>query len=402
MSRVVERDCVIAGGGPAGMILGYLLARSGLTVTVLEKHADFLRDFRGDTIHPSTLSLLRGLGLAERFLALPVSRVETLDVVIDGTPITMCDFRTLPSPDNVLVLAPQWDFLDFLAAEAETFPGFELRMSTEATELIMKGGRVVGVRAGDAAEIRAVLTVAADGRTSVLREQAGLRPREFGAPIDVLWFRLAKPPGKVPTTLGHLSTQGIIITLDRDDYYQVGMIIPKGSFERIQARGLRAFRERLATGVPYLAGSVAELRDWEQVKLLSVRLDRLPTWHRPGFMVVGDAAHAMSPAFGAGVNYAIQDAVALANAVTEPLAQGAVPTEVLTAVQRRRESPVRKMQRRQRLVHRGLIRAARPRAGDRVVPRPLIAVLRRASPLIRPRVARFVGLGYLPERSNLS
>lgn len=401
MSTTLERDCVIAGGGPAGMVLGYLLARAGLQVTVLEKHADFLRDFRGDTIHPSTIALLRELGLGERFLELPVSRVTTVDVVIDGQRLTVADFATLPEPDDFLVFAPQWDFLDFLAAEGSRLPGFELRMGTAADDLLVEEGRVVGVRAASAdgaLEIRAALTVAADGRTSALRDQAGMRPVESGAPIDVLWFRLPKPPDAPAPTLGHLSTKGMVLTLDRKDHYQAGMIIPKGRFADLQARGLPAFRAGIVAAAPHLAPVVETLEDWEQVKLLSVRLNRLERWHRPGFIAIGDAAHAMSPVFGIGVNYAIQDAVALANAIPAPLAHRDDIDDALAAVQARREKPVRKMQRLQRLAHRGIARTPR---GERFMPRPLLRLLRILSPLIRRFMARFIGFGFLPEHSTL-
>lgn len=400
MGRTLERDCVIAGGGPAGMVLGYLLARGGLQVTVLEKHADFLRDFRGDTIHPSTITLLRELGLAERFLELPVTRVSTVDVAIDGRRLTVADFATLPEPDDFLVFAPQWDFLNFLADEASALPGFELRMRTAAEELLVEDGRVVGVRAagqdGDL-EIRATLTVAADGRTSVLRDRAGLRPVASGAPIDVLWFRLPKPPVPPPPTLGHVSPKGLVLTLDRGDHYQAGMIIPKGRFEDLKAHGLPTFRDGFVAAAPHLGPVVGTLEDWEQVKLLSVRLDRLPRWHRPGLIAIGDAAHAMSPVFGVGVNYAIQDAVALSNAITAQLARGEAADDVLAQVQARREKPVRRMQRLQRLAHRGIARTPR---GDRFMPRPLLMLLRLLSPLIRRVMARFIGLGFLPEHPS--
>ncbi len=402
-AAVIERDCVITGGGPAGMVLGYLLARAGLRVTVLEKHADFLRDFRGDTIHPSTIALLRGLGLAEEFLELPLSRVDTLDTVIDGTRLTLVDFSTLPPPDDFLVFAPQWDFLDFLARKGSELPGFDLRLRAAGVDLVVEGDRVVGVRAtgplGDF-ELRAPLTVAADGRDSTLRERAGMHPVEFGAPIDVLWFRLPKAEGAPPPTLAYVSADGVVLTLDRRDYYQAGVIISKGRFDVIRAAGLPAFRARVAAAAPHLAATADSLLDWGQVSLLTVRLDRLPSWHRPGFIAIGDAAHAMSPMFGVGVNYAIQDAVALANAVHDPLARGSAPDGVLAAVQSRRERPARRMQRLQRISHLGVVRVARG-GRRRAVPRPVLAVLRRHAPRIRRFLARFIGLGYLPERSEI-
>lgn len=397
MSSSVERDCVIAGGGPAGMVLGYLLARAGLAVTVLEKHADFLRDFRGDTIHPSTITLLRELGLRERFLELPLTRLTTLDVVVDRERIPLADFSTLPGPDNFLVLAPQWNFLDFLAGEAAAFPGFDLRMSTSATGLLREEGRTVGVQAkgpdGDL-EIRATLTVAADGRGSLLRDAMGLLPVGYGVPIDLLWFHLPKPAISIPFTLGYLSARGMVVTLDRGDYYQAGHVIPKGSFDRIKAQGLAAFRAGIAAAAPHLAEPAESIVDWDQVKLLSVQVNRLSTWHQPGVIAIGDAAHAMSPMFGVGVNYAIQDAVALANAIIPYLRQGRAPDAVLGQVQRRREVPVRKMQRIQRLGHRVIGRQPK---GDRFAPRWVVRLLRAVSPRLRRFMARFVGIGFLPE-----
>ncbi|GAA3550574.1 FAD-dependent oxidoreductase [Microlunatus spumicola] len=393
----LERDCVIAGGGPAGMVLGHVLARYGLRVTVLEKHADFFRDFRGDTIHPSTLTLLGELGLRKRFLRLPVHRLPTLDAVLYGHRLHVVDFRTLPPPDDFLVLAPQWDFLDFLAGEAGRFPGFELRRSTAATGLVLDGDRVVGVRAtgpdGDL-ELRATLVVAADGRDSTLRVAAGLTPEGTGVPIDVLWFGLPKPPQPPPPTLAHLSRHGMVLTIDRGDRYQAGMVIPKGDADDIRARGLPAFRARLSEAVPALGPVVGALTDWDQVKLLSVQIDHLPRWWRPGFVAIGDAAHAMSPMFGVGVNYAIQDAVALANAVAADLAAGAVPDQHLAEVQRRREIPVARMQRLQRAGHRVVARGA---AGRRVAPGWAVRLLGLVLPLVRPRLTRLIGVGFLPE-----
>jgi len=410
--HTTDRDCVIAGGGPAGMVLGYLLARSGLRVTVLEKHADFFRDFRGDTIHPSTITLLGELGLRERFLRLPLNRLQTMDAVIDGLRMTMVDFRTLPAPDRFLVLAPQWDFLNFLAEEAAALPNFELRLRTEATGLIVEQGRVRGLRAttttADAPatdtdpatststdiEIRATLTVAADGRTSALRDAAGLIPDESGVPIDVLWFSLPKPADPPPPTLAYLSPRGMVLTIDRGDRYQSGMVIRKGGAEQLRAEGLPALRSRIVDAAPILRPVVDTLTDWDQVKLLSVQLNRLDRWHRPGFMAIGDAAHAMSPMFGVGVNYAIQDAVALSNAIAGHLAAGDSPSEVLAAVQRRREQPVRIMQRIQRAGHRAISRTT---TGAHIAPRWVIRLMRLASPVVRPLAARFIGIGLRPE-----
>ena len=392
-----EHDCVIAGGGPAGMVLGYLLARAGLKVAVLEKHGDFFRDFRGDTVHPSTVTLLGELGLREKFLQLPLTRLSTMDAVVDGQRFTLVDFHSLRGPDNFLVLAPQWDFLNFLAGEAAAFPTFELHMETEATGLIVEQDQVRGVRAtgpDGGREFRATLTVAADGRASVLRAAAGLVPDEYGVPIDVLWFGLPKPPDPPPVTLAYVSSRGMVLTIDRGDRYQSGMVIEKGGFDGLEKAGLGALRDRITYAAPFLKTVVGTLQDWDQVKLLSVRINRLRRWHRPGFIAIGDAAHAMSPMFGAGVNFAIQDAVALANAITADLAAGTAPPEKLAALQRRREMPVKIMQRLQRAGHRVLARAT---SGSRVAPRWLPPVLRLASPVLRRVTARFVGVGIRPE-----
>lgn len=397
MTERLERDCVVAGGGPAGVVLGYLLARAGRRVTVLEKHGDFLRDFRGDTIHPSTVTLLGELGLRERFLALPLTRLSRMDVVVDDQRLGFVDFGTLRGEDDFLVLAPQWDFLDFLAREAAVHPGFELRMGTEATDLLREDGRVVGVRAtgpDGPLEVRAPLTVAADGRSSVLRDAAGLVPTAVGVPVDVLWFGLPKPPDPPPATLAYLSSRGMVLTIDRGEAYQAGVVVPKGGVDQLRADGIAALAQRIASAAPVLAPVVGTLRSWDQVKHLSVQVDRLERWHRPGFVAIGDAAHAMSPMFGVGVNYAVQDAVALARAVAEPLAAGAVPEAVLAAVQRRRERPVRVVQRVQQVGH---ARVARAATGRRVAPRAALRVLRVASPLVRRGLARFVGVGLRPE-----
>ena len=393
----IERDCVIAGGGPAGMVLGYLLARAGLRVTVLEKHADFFRDFRGDTVHPSTVTLLGELGLRERFLELPLTRLPAMDVVINDRRMSLVDFRTLPAPDNFLVMAPQWDFLNFLTREAAAFPNFELRMLTSATDLIIEQNEVKGLRAigqEGKLEIRATLTVAADGRDGTLRDAAGLVPVESGVPVDVLWFSLPKPPVTPRATLGYLSQRGMVLTIDRGDHYQAGMVIAKGGLAELRTEGLADLRARIAGAAPFLEPVVDTLADWDQIKLLSVQLNRLPRWYAPGFIAIGDAAHAMSPLFGVGVNYAIQDAVALSNALVADLRNGTAPVAALAAVQDRREEPVKKMQRLQRGGHRAIARLA---TGSKPVPSALVGILRLLSPILRRVTARFIGVGFLPE-----
>jgi len=380
------------------MILGLLLARAGLRVTVLEKHADFLRDFRGDTIHPSTITILRELGLRERFLDLPIHRVEALDVLISGERVSPLDFTTLPEPDDFLVLAPQWDLLNFLATESAAFPGYELRMRTAATGLLEEDGRIVGVRAsGPDGEIalRAPLTVAADGRHSTLRPAAGFTPRGSGVPIDVLWFDLPVPADPPPPTLFALDGNGFALAIPRGDHWQGGYVIPKGGFDALKTAGLEEFHRRVTLTAPFLAPVIGAVDDWAQVKLLSVRIDRLERWHRPGFVCIGDAAHAMSPVGGVGVNYAIQDAVALANAVAAPLAAGTVPEGVLAAVQRRRERPVKRMQRLQRFVHARIAKAAT--GSGEPVPPLARRLLRALLPILRPRITRLMGIGFLPE-----
>lgn len=382
------------------MMLGLILAKAGVDVVVLEKHADFFRDFRGDTIHPSTLTVLGELGMRDRFLGLPHNSIRTLDAVVNGTRLHPIDFRMLPAPDDFLVLAPQWDFLNFLASEAAAYPNFELRMQTEAVGLIREGGVVRGVTArgpdGDL-EVRAGLTVAADGRDSVLREAAGLRPRRFGVPIDVLWFRVPKPDHVPPSTLAYIDQHSMVITIDRGDYFQTGMVIEKGGFDALKAAGIPHFHRVLGEVAPVLASVAHTIDSWDQVKLLSVQIDRLDRWFRSGFLAIGDAAHAMSPAFGVGVNYAVQDAVATANAVAAPLRHGPVDLRVLEALQRRRLAPVARMQRLQLAAHEFI---ARPGGASRLpnpLPAPLRALLTAAMPVARRFTARIVGRGFLPE-----
>ncbi|GIT81811.1 monooxygenase [Leifsonia sp. LS1] len=403
---VLQATCVISGGGPAGMMLGLLLARNGVDVVVIEKHADFFRDFRGDTIHPSTLGVLGELGLRERFLGLPHTNVRTLDAVVSGTRLHPVDFSRLAPPDDFLVLAPQWDFLSFLADEAAERPGFRLLMETTATGLTWRDGAVTGITArgpaGDLA-IAAPLVVAADGRDSVLREDAGLRPQRFGVPIDVLWFRLPKAAATPPSTLAYLRHGSMVITIDRGDYFQTGLVIAKGGIDDLNAAGIGAFRDAVAAAAPFLRDALLSIDGWEQVKLLSVQIDRLARWYRRGFLAIGDAAHAMSPAFGVGVNYAVQDAVAAANALVDPLraiqggASEEVDLRVLDGLQRRRLPPVAAMQRIQLAAHRGIARPNGPGALPDPLPLLVRGALAAATPLLQRATARFIGRGLRPE-----
>lgn len=394
-----KSTCCIVGGGPAGMMLGLLLARSGVDVTVLEKHADFFRDFRGDTIHPSTLDLIDQLGLRAKFAQIPQSSITTLDLVVGGTRLRPVDFGTLRGPNKRIALMPQWDFLDLLAKEGGGLENFHLLMGVEATGLLHNAGAVSGVRAqgpDGPVEVTASLTVAADGRGSTVREAAGLYPDAMGVPIDVLWFRLPTPPSPPPDTLGYLRSGTLVITIPRNGYYQMGMLIPKGGFDAVRNAGLAAFRERIRAAAPFLAPSLAALQDWEQVKLLSVQLDRLKQWSVPGLLCIGDAAHAMSPVFGVGVNYAVQDAVAAARLLAPPLLAGHPTEDAMARLQRRREWPVRLMQPLQQRVHRVISGAAAGQLG--VMPPWQARAATLASVVARPLMARLVGRGFLPER----
>jgi 2-polyprenyl-6-methoxyphenol hydroxylase-like FAD-dependent oxidoreductase len=377
------------------MMLGYLLARAGVDVMVLEKHADFSRDFRGDTIHPSTLDLMSELGVLDEFLRLPHTQASQLGVVIGQKTFNLLDFRHLPTRCKFMAMMPQWDFLNFIATKAKRYPMFRLKMNTGVTDVLKRGNKIVGLRAtteqGEV-EVLADLIVACDGRHSTVRRQAGMGVREFGVTIDVLWFRLPKGADVQQPSLGYIRDGRILLTIDRGDYWQCGSIIPKGEFEEIEAQGLEAFRERIAHTAPILRSVVNELRDWEQVKLLSVRMDRLERWYRPGLLCIGDAAHAMSPAGGVGVNYAIQDAVAAANLLASKLRQGDVSLAELRRVQRRREWPVRLMQAMQAMQMATYGRAYRPGAD----PQRILELFSTFAPFKRI-FGRIVGLGFRRE-----
>ncbi len=390
--------CCIAGGGPAGMMLGLLLARAGVPVLVLEKHADFLRDFRGDTIHPSTLEIMHELGLLDEFLRRPHQEARTLGAQIGSDFLELADFTRLPTHCRFLALMPQWDFLDFLAEQARRYPTFQLRMRAEVAGLIEENGRVIGVRAetpDGGLTVRAGLVVGADGRHSTVREKAGFAIDNIGAPMDVLWMRLSRRPDDPAQTLGRVDAGRILVMLNRGDYWQCAFVIAKGGFDEIRQRGLPAFREEIARLVPYLRERTVELRDWDDVKLLSVAVDRLRKWHRPGLLCIGDAAHAMSPIGGVGINLAIQDAVAAANVLAWPLLQGAVAADDLSAVQRRREFPTRATQGLQVFVQNRLI--SRVLANPRAIRAPLLLRLLSRWPYLRRFPARILGLGFRPE-----
>jgi len=401
MPRTVR--CCIAGGGPAGMMLGLLLARAGVEVVVLEKHADFLRDFRGDTIHPSTLELMHELGLLEDFLRLPHQKVQRLTGQVGDVPITIADFSHLPTRCKFIAFMPQWDFLNFLAAQAARYPTFHLRMQAEVTGVLEEAGRVVGVRAttpDGPAEIRAALVVAADGRSSTVREQAGLHPRELAAPMDVLWFRLSRRPTDPEETTGRFDRGRIYIRINRGDHWQCGYVIPKGAAETVRRGGLESFRAEVATVMPFAADRVGELRDWEAVKLLSVQLNRLLQWYRPGLLCIGDAAHAMSPVGGVGINLAIQDAVAAANLLAEPLRGGGPTPDDLQRVQRRRMLPTRVIQGVQVQVQRRVIMRVLAGAGPLKPALPLRIMAR--FPVLLRLPGRMIGLGVRPEHVKTS
>jgi len=358
--EVVSTTCCVVGGGPAGMMLGYLLARSGIQVTVLEKHNDFFRDFRGDTVHPSTLEVLHELGLLTDFLKLPHQEVTSAGMVIGDSSFRVADFRHVPARCKFVALMPQWDFLNFLSNRAKTFPSFELRMQHEAIDLIRDDGHITGVLArvadGRTVQIRADLVVGCDGRHSVTRRASQLKLLEFGVPIDVLWFRISRKPDDPAQVLGNVNYGKALILINRSDYFQAGLIIPKGSFAEIKRGGIEQFRGNILRIAPYLDSRVNELRDWDQVNVLTVRINRLQKWYCAGLLCIGDAAHAMSPAGGVGINLAIQDAVAASNLLRPYLGEACVSESALAAVQRRREFPTRVTQAVQVGAHRGFAR----------------------------------------------
>src|SRR6516165_4388797 len=399
----VSVRCCIAGGGPAGMMLGFLLARAGIAVLVLEKHADFLRDFRGDTIHPSTLEIMHELGILEEFLQRPHQEVRTLGAQVGDVFLQIADFEHLPTHCRFVALMPQWDFLNFIAVQAKRYPGFRLEMEAEATILIEEGGRVTGLRAetsqGSLA-VRADLVVGADGRHSIVREKAGLEITNLGAPMDVLWMRLSRHPSDPGQTLGRVDAGRILVMLNREEYWQCAYVIPKGGFDQIRQGGLAAFRGEIARLAPHLGDRVGELGDWSDVKLLTVAVDRLRVWHRPGLLCIGDAAHAMSPIGGVGINLAIQDAVAAANILAPRLLKGAVSEQDLHAVQRRREFPTRATQRLQVALQKRVI--GRVLASSGKISPPLLLRLFGWMPFLRRLPARVIGLGFRPEHLSAS
>ncbi|KWT69402.1 2-polyprenyl-6-methoxyphenol hydroxylase [Hyphomicrobium sulfonivorans] len=395
--REIPTACCIVGGGPAGMMLGFLLARAGVDVTVLEKHADFLRDFRGDTIHPSTLRLMDELGLLDELLRLPHSQLVKLGAQIGETPIRFADFSFLGPRYGFIAFMPQWDFLNFLASKAAAYPNFRLIMQAEATDLIEDDGRIAGVKAmtrDGPLTVRATLTVGCDGRHSVVRRQAGFEVQDIGAPIDVFWLRLSRRPDE-PQTSGRFNAGSFFAVIDRGDYYQIAYVIPKGASDAIRDGGIEAFRKIVADNLPFLADRVDELRNWDEVKLLSVRIDRLTTWFRPGLLCIGDAAHAMSPMGGVGINLAIQDAVAAANILWRPLADGTLKTYELAKVQRRRMFPTRVTQRLQVLAQNRIIQPVLGAAQPLSVPRMMRLIDR--TPWLQRIPARIVGVGIRPE-----
>jgi 2-polyprenyl-6-methoxyphenol hydroxylase-like FAD-dependent oxidoreductase len=396
-NQTVETTCCIVGGGPAGVMLGYLLARAGVEVTVLEKHKDFFRDFRGDTVHPSTLEVMYELGILDDFLKVPHQKLTSTGGVYGDYAFKAADFSSLPTRCKFVALMPQWDLLDFLSGKAKEFPSFHLRMENEAVNLIDEGGRIRGVvsKTPDGpVEIRADLVVGCDGRHSVTRQAAHFEVLEQGVPIDVLWFRISRSGNDAENLFGNINYGGALILIPRDDYFQSAMVIRKGSLEQFQSEGIEAFRQKVRRIAPFLGDRVEELRDWEQIKLLSVQINRLQEWHRPGLLCIGDAAHAMSPVGGVGINLAIQDAVATANLLADPLRERRVTEAMLARIQMRREFPTRVTQFLQVNAHKGL-QYVFDHPGRVSAPWQLKAVV--SIPGIQKVTARVIGVGILPE-----
>ena len=397
MADKLQTRCVIAGGGPAGLMAGYLLARAGVPLIVLEKHADFNRDFRGDTIHPSTLELMFELGLLDKFLKQPHQEVQELRAVINGQIVPVADFTKLPTHCKFIAFMPQWDFLNFLEMRANEFPSFQLLMQHEVVDLTFDQQRVTGVRAktpGGELEIHADLVIGADGRHSIIKACAGLERQEFGVPIDVLWMRISKKQDDPQQSFGFFQHGKLLVLLDRGDYWQAGFVIPKGGFDQIKARGLPQFQNDIVSFAGFLRNRVAELDDWSKIKLLTVQINRLRDWCRDGLLCIGDSAHAMSPAGGVGINLAIQDAVATANLLADKLRKGPVSVDDLRKVQARREWPTRLIQEMQVFIHRRVVTG---RTSERKESLPFVFRLLKWFPVLRQIPARFIGIGPRPE-----
>ncbi|OSI67074.1 MULTISPECIES: FAD-dependent oxidoreductase [Bradyrhizobium] len=391
--------CCIVGGGPAGMMLGYLLGRAGIDVVVLEKHADFFRDFRGDTVHPSTLQVMDELGLIDGFLKLPHQRLQKLDGLFGSTPVRIADLSRLRTKYPFIAFMPQWDFLNFLREAGQRFASLQVMMNTEAVDLIRRGETIAGVRANTPdgiVDIEADLTIACDGRHSTVRQHSGLEVEEIGAPMDVLWFRVERKANETEILFARVEPGKMMITFDRGDYWQCAYVIAKGQYDAVKARGLQALLDDVVRMAPVLKSGIAEVKNFDDVKLLTVAINRLPRWTRPGLLLIGDAAHAMSPVGGVGVNLAVQDAVATANLLADELQRGCPSEDELDAVRRRREFPVKMTQRMQMIVQNNIISGAL-QGGDRPLKVPLVLRLITALPWLQGIPARLLALGVRPE-----
>jgi len=397
--RTITTRCCIVGGGPAGMMLGYLLGRAGIDTLVLEKHADFFRDFRGDTVHPSTLQVMDELGLIEEFLKLPHQQLQKMDGQFGGTSIRIADISRTKAKYPFIAFMPQWDFLNFLREHGRRFASLKVMMNADATDLIWSGDRVVGVTANTPegpVEIRADLTIGCDGRHSVVRQCAALEVEEIGAPMDVLWFRAGRHTNEDESLFARVDTGKMMVTFDRGDYWQCAYVIAKGQYDAVKARGLDAFRDDVTGMAPILKSGISDVKTWDDVKLLTVAINRLKRWTRPGLLCIGDAAHAMSPVGGVGVNLAVQDAVATANLLAAKLVTGCPSEDELDAVRRRREFPMRMTQAMQVMVQNNIISAAL-KPGHQPLRVPLFARVVNAVPWLQGITARFVALGVRPE-----
>lgn len=396
----ITTRCCVVGGGPAGLFLGYLLGRAGVEVIVLEKHKDFLRDFRGDTIHPSTLELLHELGLLDEFLSIADKHFESLKLNFEGQDVEGPYFTHLPTKCKFITFAPQWDFLNMLARHGAEFPNFQVHMQSKATGLIFDGDQVVGVKVegvnGDY-EIKADLVVGADGRGSDMRHEAGVEIVEKGIPIDVLWFRVSKTGEVTDNTLARIRDGRMLITIDRGDYFQTGMIIHKGSFDDLKQEGLEAFRNRVVEILPALSDGINDIDSWDKVRLLTVQLNHITNWARPGLLFIGDAAHAMSPVGGVGVNLAVQDAVAAANILADPLYNETLTLSDLKRVQQRREPPALHMQRLQVFAHQRLFGGSSVPGKPISISWPLRKMAGLLAPILRRKAGKIIGLGLLQE-----